>query len=481
MAKMNVMTLNNLALYDELLKGYISEQDALALKTVAIDGNTLKFYKVAEPVGDTAPAYEITLPETDISGLIPKITSATKGNVVIANADGTVADGGVALSALATKEEVNDLDGRLDVVEPAIEAINNADTGILAKAKEYADGKDAAIAAAQKAGDDAAAAATQAQSEVDALEKVVTDLDTYVGEIPEGYTEETVIAYVNKKAEETLNAASGGSSESAASVLAALNTYKAENDPKVAANEAAAAAAQSAADDAQADVDALAEKVGEVTEGKTVVQMIADAQSAATYDDTKVKEDIQANADAIAEEKARMDAFMKLEDGQTLNDALDSLKELQDYITNEAADADVVVGKVAALEAIVDGIGGEGEEATVVAYVTKAIEAIGIGDYAKAADLTAAVERIVALEGKMTTVEGKVSTLESEMDAVEAKASANETAISGVDGRVTTAEGKVSTLESEMDTVEGKVSALEGLVGEGYAEIAEQDIRNLFA
>lgn len=57
----------------------------------------------------------------------------------------------------------------------------------------------------------------------------------YVGEIPDGYTEETIIAYINKKAEETLNAASGGSSESAASVLAALNTYKAENDPKVAA------------------------------------------------------------------------------------------------------------------------------------------------------------------------------------------------------------------------------------------------------
>ena len=64
----------------------------------------------------------------------------------------------------------------------------------------------------------------------------------YVGEIPADYTEETVIAYINKKAEETLNAASGGSSESAASVLAALNTYKAENDPKVTANTNAIAA-----------------------------------------------------------------------------------------------------------------------------------------------------------------------------------------------------------------------------------------------
>jgi hypothetical protein len=63
----------------------------------------------------------------------------------------------------------------------------------------------------------------------------------YVGEIPEAYTEETVIAYINKKAEETLNAASGGTSESAASVKAALETYKSENDPKVNANTTAIA------------------------------------------------------------------------------------------------------------------------------------------------------------------------------------------------------------------------------------------------
>ena len=534
MAKMNVFTLNNLSLYDELLKAYISEQDAMALKTVAIDGNTLKFYKVTEPVGDTAPAYEITLPETDISGLIPKITSATKGNVVIANADGTVADGGVALSALATKEEVNALDGRLDVVEPAIEAINNTETGILAQAKSYADGKDAAIQAAKKAGDDAAVAAKKAQDEVDALE-------LKVGTVPEGSAD--VIAYIDKKtsgiatdaalgelqgkvaqAEADIDALEakvgdktvdkaiddkitalnlgttyepiGKGAEEAGKVQDALDAYIESNDAKVAkkANSATTLAGYGITDAMTAD---------------EIAQAIEDAQ----YDDTKVKEDIQANADAIAKEKARMDAFMKLEDGQTLNDALDSLKELQDYITNEAADADVVVGKVAALEAILDGIGGEGEEATVVAYVTKAIEALKIGDYAKAADLNGAIERIAAneqavaglgdLAGKDKVAEtdlddalkAKVHThtfVESELNKIAdgdvakwntaaTKASANETAIAGVDGRVTTAEGEIDTLQSEMDTVEGKVSALEGLVGEGYAEIAEQDIRNLFA
>lgn len=40
-------------------------------------------------------------------------------------------------------------------------------------------------------------------------------------------------------------------------------------------------------------------EIGVIAEGKTLVKMIEDAQSAASYDDTKVKEDIQKNATAI--------------------------------------------------------------------------------------------------------------------------------------------------------------------------------------
>lgn len=59
----------------------------------------------------------------------------------------------------------------------------------------------------------------------------------FVGSIPEGYTETNVIEYVNKKAEETLSAASGGSTESAASVKGALDTYIAKTDPRLEALE----------------------------------------------------------------------------------------------------------------------------------------------------------------------------------------------------------------------------------------------------
>lgn len=50
---------------------------------------------------------------------------------------------------------------------------------------------------------------------------------------------------------------------------------------------------------------------GTVVEGKTLVKMIEEAQSAATYDDAAVRELIAANAKAIADEAARADAAEK--------------------------------------------------------------------------------------------------------------------------------------------------------------------------
>ena len=85
-------------------------------------------------------------------------------------------------------------------------------------------GKEAARAkAAEEA---AAAAAKKAQDEVDALE-------TYVGLIPETYTETNIVAFIQKRAQEILETAQGGSSETAASVKAALDAYIASNDAEV--------------------------------------------------------------------------------------------------------------------------------------------------------------------------------------------------------------------------------------------------------
>lgn len=180
-----------------------------------------------------------------------------------------------------------------------------------------------------------------------------------------------------------------------------------ESDTAVIERVLAAAAAKSAGDNAQTAVDALSGKVGTVTEGKTVVEMIQDAQAAATYDDKDIKsrmttaegkittligEDASKSARAIAAEEVA-----KIVDGA--DSSYDTLKEIADWISGHKTDATAMNSAIIALEGIVDGIGGDGEKATVVAYVTDAIAALKIGDYAKAADLTALAGRVDTLEG----------------------------------------------------------------------------------
>ena len=52
------------------------------------------------------------------------------------------------------------------------------------------------------------------------------------------------------------------------------------------------------------------------------------------------------------------------------------------------------------LKALVGTLPESTAATTVIGYIDAAIEGLKIGDYAKAADLTAAVNRITALEGK---------------------------------------------------------------------------------
>lgn len=104
-------------------------------------------------------------------------------------------------------------------------------------------GVQAAITAVQtEAAEDATNKANQALADAKADAAKLYATKEYVGEFSKDgdYANvDTIVAYVNKKAEETLKAAQGGSSETAASVALALQNYKQENDPKVAANATA--------------------------------------------------------------------------------------------------------------------------------------------------------------------------------------------------------------------------------------------------
>jgi hypothetical protein len=293
-----------------------------------------------------------------------------------------------------------------------------------------------------------AAAAKKAQDEVDALE-------TYVGAIPEGYEAQTnVIAYINKKAEETLNAANGGSSESAASVKAALDAYIAQNDPLVKANSDA--------------IDAI------------------EADYLVEADKTELSNAIGANTTEIARVNAVLVAALENEEA-----GLDSIKELASWIETHGTEAAGYSAAITALETkvdtgdmkvseyVADAIAGQNlsQYATVDAlntekgridglvekvdtgdqkvseYVAAAVAALNIADYAKAADLLALAARVTTAEGKITTLEGNDADKETRIATMEAK-------VSKWDAAEANAKAHADGLNSAMDI---RVLALEGI------------------
>lgn len=165
-----------------------------------------------------------------------------------------------------------------------------------------------------------------------------------------------------------------------------------------------------------AKVKTVSDFVGALPEGVTASTVVAyvDEKTAGIASDaalqalngkvnTLVGEDTNKSARAIAaEETAKIVAGADA--------SYDTLKEIADWISSHSTDAAAMNSAIVALQGIVDGIGGEGEKATVVAYVDDAIAALKIGDYAKAADLTALAGRVSALESgkadKATTLAG---------------------------------------------------------------------------
>ena len=208
----------------------------------------------------------------------------------------------------------------------------------------------------------------------------------------------------------------------------------ADNAAAIAAETEAREAADKTNADAIAAVDA---KIGTVTEGKTVAEMIADAQTAATYDDTKVKEDIQKNADDIAELQST-----HATDKETLETAIETAESNANTYTDNKI-AEVMNNSSEAIDSVM-------ELATVMQNNKSAIEALEeiANGHASQDDLDAAVERVATLETNMET-----------------KASADD--LAGLTTRVTEAETAIGTKASADD-----LAALTETVGGHTEELA---------
>ena len=132
-------------------------------------------------------------------------------------------------------------------------------------------------------------------------------------------------------------------------------------------------------------------EVGAIAEGKTLIQMIEDAQSAATYDDTAIKASIKQNADAIAilngdsetaGSVAKIAADAAKAEVATVVDsapeAFNTLKEIATWISEDETATEALVSRVTANETAIAAINNEttGILATGKAYTDSQIAAL---------------------------------------------------------------------------------------------------------
>ncbi len=114
----NYLSLTGLNQYDVKIKEFIAakvaEGDAQSFKYVNLESGVLKFYTVNPITETTTPAFEIELPEQDLSNLMELVEGAVSGNIATFGQNGQVVDSGVAVADLATKTEVQTVQDSVD-------------------------------------------------------------------------------------------------------------------------------------------------------------------------------------------------------------------------------------------------------------------------------------------------------------------------------------------------------------------------------
>ena len=396
------VSLAKLTKYDELLKAKMAADDAAGLQAAKDYADSLASnYEVAGAAA-TAQAAAIAAAKTETTTQV----NALANGAVKANTDAIV----------AIKDDAN-VDSFADVVAELAKKQDVGDYATKTEAQGYANAKDAAIAEAKASGDGAQATAN-----------------------------------ANAQAIEAINHADTG-------ILAQAKQFASDEDAKV-----------------QASVDALAGKVGTVPEGQTVMGIIENIQENA-YDDTAlveridgidgkvttlIGEDANKSVRTIANEELAKQLI-----AEGAQESLDTLAEIAAWIQEHPGDAAAMNEAIVALQNKVD----TGDK-TVSAYVTDAINALSIGDYAKAADLTALAGRVGNLETASAThaTKTEVQTVSDALTEYK-NAHAGDYTNAQVDAAISGAVGAETTrvdaeLAKKVDKVEGKGLSTNDLTNE---------------
>lgn len=295
-----------------------------------LDGkqDTLTFdSNYAAGINNVATVSTVNTAKSDLIGDISAEATTTDGN--------TIADVRRYVDAktkvLASDAKLTELSNKVTANTNSIETINTS----LAEGGSVSN----AIADAKKAGTDAATA-------VSTLEN---------GKVK-----------ANADAIDAINNAETGILKQAKSYADGKDTAIA--DAKKAGTDAAKAVSDLKNGEVKNNADAITainNKIGTIPDGKTVAQAIEDAKTAATYDDTALKGrvtviegDYLKSADKtevkneIKTERDRLDAFLNAAD--VGDAAVDTLKEIQNYISTHGTAADEMVKNIAANKAAID-------------------------------------------------------------------------------------------------------------------------------
>lgn len=307
--EVKIITLKQLGLYDGLVKKYINDADAKSIKSVKIEGRTLKFYKVEEPIGeDVLPAYSITIPETDLTE-VNKAIKAVKDVVDKLDGEDTV-EGSVKAQLKALKTEI---EGQITAsgyddteVKKSIKANTDA-IGILNGTGDGSVDKKVADAVASIVADAPAAYdtlkeisdwisthtedASAMNSSIQTNKTDIANLAKLVGTLPEGEDAATIVAYIDKKVGAVDFSSTIATAKSEAISEAKKYTDGLAKNYATAEQGTKADTALQEADITDLKADVAANKASLGAEGATT-KAIADAKKAGT--------DAQSNVDALA-------------------------------------------------------------------------------------------------------------------------------------------------------------------------------------
>lgn len=305
--EVKIITLKKLGLYDGLVKKYVNDADAKSIKSVKIEGRTLKFYKVEEPIEEgTLPAYSIEIPETDLT-TVTKAIDAVKAIADKLDGEDTV-EGSVKAQIKALKTE---LEGQITAseyndteIKKSIKANTDAigvlnGTGVGSVDKKVADAVASIVADAPAAYDTLkeisdwisthTSDASAMNSSIQTNKTDIANLAKLVGTLPEGEDSATIIAYIDKKvgAVDFSSAIATAKSEAISEAKKyadglAKNYATAEQGKK-------ADTALQASDIATLKDDVAANKAS-LAEGGATATAIADAKKAGTDAQTSVNE-----------------------------------------------------------------------------------------------------------------------------------------------------------------------------------------------